>query len=92
MVDSFPISLLPLIKNQCCTVVPHPKITHPKIIPNLGSLCHTILRSVYAGHGETLITWPILNGFPDFKGQQTHDAPNVLLVLFLKKLTIPRQS
>ena len=44
------------------------------------------------GPGETLITWPILNGFPDFKDQQTHDTPDVLLVLFLKKLTTPRQS
>ena len=52
------------------------------------------LRSVCAdlGPGETLVTWPILNRFPDFKDQQTHDAPDVLLVLFLKKLTIPRQS
>ena len=44
------------------------------------------------GLGEMLITWPILNGFPDFKDQQTHDAPDVLLVLFLKKLTTPKQS
>ena len=53
-----------------------------------------LLRSVYAdlGPGETLITWPILNGFPDFKDQQTHDAPDILLVLSLKKLTTPRQS
>ena len=41
------------------------------------------------GPGETLITWPILKIFPDFKDQQTHDAPDVLLALFLKKLTIP---
>ena len=49
------------------------------------------LRSVCAdlGPGGTLITLPILNGFPDFKDQQTHDAPDVLLVLFLKKLTTP---
>ena len=52
------------------------------------------LRSVCTdlGPGETLITWPILNGFPNFKDQQTHDAPDVLLVLSLKKLTIPWQS
>ena len=42
--------------------------------------------------GEMIIPWPILNRFPDFKDQQTHDAPDVLLALFLKKLTIPRQS
>ena len=41
---------------------------------------------------ETLITWPILNRCPDFKAQQTYDAPDVFLALFLKKLTIPRQS
>ena len=41
---------------------------------------------------ETFITWPILNRFPDFKDQQTHDTQDVLLALFLKKLTIPRQD
>ena len=41
---------------------------------------------------EMLITWSILNRFPNFKDQQTHDAPDILLALFLKKLTIPRQS
>ena len=53
-----------------------------------------MLRSFCAdlGPGEALITWPILNGFPNFKDQQTHNAPDVLLVLSLKKLTIPRQS
>ena len=35
-----------------------------------------------------LITWPILNRFPDLKDQQTYDAPDILLALFLKKLTI----
>ena len=53
-----------------------------------------LLRSVCSdlGPGETLMTWPILNGFPNFKDQQIHDAPEFLLVLSLKKLTIPRQS
>ena len=41
---------------------------------------------------EMLITWPILNRFPNFKDQQTHATPDVLLALFLKKLTIPKQS
>ena len=61
---------------------------------NFSFIFLNLLRSVCAdlGPGEMLITWPILNGFPDFKDQQTHDAPDVLLVLFLKKLTIPRQS
>ena len=54
----------------------------------------SILKSVYAdlNPGEMLITWPIFSGFPHFKDQQTHDAPDVLLALFLKKLTILRQS
>ena len=52
------------------------------------------LKSVYAelSPRETLITWQILNRFPDFKDQQTYDAPDVLLAVFLKKLTIPRQN
>ena len=41
------------------------------------------------GPGQTLITWPTLKGYPDFKDRQTLDAPDVLLALFLKKLTIP---
>ena len=30
--------------------------------------------------GKILITLQILNVFPDFKDQQTHDAPDVLLL------------
>ena len=47
--------------------------------PALQSQFSGELRSVCTdlGPGETLITWPILNGFPDFKDQQTHDALDI---------------
>ena len=49
------------------------------------------LKSVCAdlNPGETLITWTILNGFPDFKNQQMHDTPDVLLALFSEEVDHP---
>ena len=52
----------------------------------------TLLKSVDLefSPGEMLITSQILNRFPDLKDQQTHDTPDVLSALFLKKFTIPK--
>ena len=37
---------------------------------------------------KIFIILQILNGFPDFKGQHTQATPDVILVVFLKKLIV----
>ena len=77
-------------------LVTHSKNAHsgPRLKRRNKTKMKIVLKSVCAelSPRETLITWPILNRFPDFKDQQTYDTPDVLLALFLKKLIIPRQD